>query len=500
MSSYFIGLDIGTTSTKAVAFSATGHVVAQHSIGYPILRPQRDHSEQDPDEIVDAVIATIREVQAKAQPFGTLQGISFSAAMHSLMAVDAQGQPLTQVIIWADNRASHLADILKATKEGMAIYHTTGTPIHAMTPLCKLRWLSEHEPELFRKAHKFIGIKEYIFLQIFGEYVVDYSVASATGLLDIHTLNWSEPALHTARVTPAKLSTLVPIFHTQICPDVWAEKLAIPAQTPFVIGANDGCLANVGSGAITPDRISVTIGTSAAVRIGIAQPWTDVQMRTFCYVLTHDLFIAGGGMNNGGIIAEWLYTNLFPEPGGNDFARLFNQAQTVSPGSEGLLFLPYLLGERAPVYNAHAKGMYFGITIRHTSAHFIRATLEGIALAVYHTGKALVDQLPDIETLYVGGGFARSEFWVQLLADVYGKKVVITETVESSAYGAVLVGWQALGILDSWSQAPALTQTAQTFEPDASRHALYQQQFKKYVRLYEAVKPEFFYGEDDGTE
>ncbi len=491
MSSYFIGVDIGTTSTKAVAFSVEGSTIAHHSIGYSIQHAHPDWSEQDPDEIVRAVIEAIQTVQISSQPYGSLQGISFSAAMHSLMAVDEQGIPLTKLIIWADNRAATIANTLKATATGKQLYHATGTPIHAMTPLCKLLWIKENDPALHQKAYKFIGIKEYVFFHFFGKFLIDQSLASATGLLDIQTLQWHSLAMQTAGLAPEKLSQLVSIFHIENCPPEWAAKLTIPARLPFVIGASDGCLANVGTGAVTPDRMAVTIGTSGAVRTGISQPWTDEHMRTFCYVLTRELFVVGGGMNNGGIVAEWLQKNLFDGPDTEDFDHLLDLAQTVAAGAEGLLFLPYLLGERAPIYNAHAKGVYFGITIQHTRAHFIRATLEGIALAVYHTGKALLDRFPEIETLSVGGGFARSGFLVQLLADVFGKKAIISETVESSAYGAVLVGRKAISQLDNWQKTVAMKAT-QTFEPDAKRHLVYQQSFGIYTRLYQVLEPEFF--------
>ncbi|MDJ1502675.1 gluconokinase [Xanthocytophaga agilis] len=491
MSSYFIGVDIGTTSTKAIAFSSEGHIISHHNIGYPISHPEPEQSEQDPDEILKAVIETIQQVQKEARTQGTLEGLSFSAAMHSLMAVDVQGKPLTQLIIWADNRAGAVADKLKLSPEGMEIYQATGTPIHAMSPLCKLLWLREHNPDLFKQAHKFIGIKEYVFFRLFGKYVIDHSLASATGLFDIHTLDWNKQALQKIQLPVDKLSTLVDIFHVEHCSSEWAERLTIPDQTPFVIGASDGCLANVGTGAVTPDQVSITVGTSGAVRIGIPKPWTDSKMQTFCYVLTPELFIAGGGMNNGGIIAEWLHNNLFPELEQGDFATLITKALSVPAGSDGLLFLPYLLGERAPVYNAHAKGVYFGITIQHTQAHFIRAAFEGIALAIYHTGRALLDQFPEINTLYVGGGFARSKEWVQLLADVYGKPIAITDTVESSGYGAVLVGRYALKTLKAWRLVP-VDKSSQVFEPNSSNHQLYQQVFDLYCKLYNTLSPQFF--------
>ncbi len=486
---YFIGVDIGTTSTKAIAFTKDGQILAQHHKGYAIQHPQPDWSEQNPDEILQAVVEAVQIVEAAAQPQGQLQGLSFSAAMHSLMAVDTEGKPLTQLIIWADNRAADVASELQKTENGMAIYQATGTPIHAMTPLAKLLWMRQHQSELIKQTHKFIGIKEYVLFQLTGQFLVDHSIASATGLFDIHSFDWNAMSLQTAGIAPTQLATLVSIFHTVHCLPAQAQLLGIGSDVPLVMGASDGCLANVGAGALVPDRLSVTIGTSGAVRTGIDKPWTDTQMRTFCYVLTPDLYIAGGGMNNGGIVAEWIHKNFFPEIA--SFEEVVQLAESVPAGAEGLLFLPYLLGERAPIFDAYAKGVYFGIRIQHSRAHFVRATFEGIALAIYHTGKALLEQFPELETLYVSGGSAKSAFIVQLLADVYGKKTVVTETVESSGYGATLVGWKALDPSENWMAHTLQPDILQEANPDAIKHALYQQIFEKYVRLYRAIKSEF---------
>src|SRR5437763_9386831 len=202
---YFLGVDIGTTSLKAIAFNDRGEAVCKHSVAYEMQHPQPAFSEQNSNEIFDAVVLSINKIVDALQPAKPVL-VSFSAMMHSLIAVDKEGKPLTACMIWADNRAAAIADGLRNTEEGERLYKLTGVPVHAMSPFCKLLWLKEAEPEIFYKAHKFIGIKEYIFFKLFGRYVVDTAVASGTGLLNLRSLQWEKTILETMALPEEKLS------------------------------------------------------------------------------------------------------------------------------------------------------------------------------------------------------------------------------------------------------------------------------------------------------
>jgi gluconokinase len=489
---YVLSLDIGTTSTKAIAFTQDNQIMAQYSLGYPILHPQPNFSEQNPTEIWQAVGEGIRKIQKDTQKIGNLQAISFSAAMHSLICVDKKGKPLTNCIIWADNRSAEIAEKLKKTPIGQQIYAQTGAPIHPMLPLCKLLWLKEQEPEIFAQTQLFIGMKEYIFYQLTGNYLVDYSLASATGLFDNQTFAWSKLALDLIGINESRLPPLVPIFHYELSKPEWTEGLGIPENTPLVIGGSDGGLANLGAGATKQGRLALTIGTSGAARTCVSKPLIDKQMRTFCYALSQDLFILGGGMNNGGIVIDWLQKILLRDSEKPVNPLIISElAQDIAIGSDGLLFLPYLLGERAPWYDANAKGVFFGVQIQHTPAHFARAVLEGITLAMYSIGESIVENGQNIEVIYASGGFAHSKFWVQIVADVFGIKVILNESVEASAWGAALVAWQALGIIEDFGQTGDFAANVEVFEPNWANHQVYQSIFKKFTRLYQVLKPEF---------
>lgn len=482
---YYIGIDIGTTSTKAVAFSENGDVIARETIGYAILHPQANFSEQHPNEILEAVVNSIGKITTALTGNRPVL-VSFSAAMHSLLLVDNQGAALTNCIIWADNRAAEIGDDLRLSGQGLAFYHDTGVPVHAMSPFCKLIWYKENMPAVFNAAHKCIGIKEYIFKKLFGKYLVDTAIASATGLLNIHTLQWDAAILQYAGVQQTQLSEVVNATHKEnLLPD--SPYFSDPAmqhvlQSDFIIGGSDGGLANLGSGAVTKNSMAISIGTSSAVRMVTAEVYTDNYMRTFCYHMANQYYIIGGASNNGAVVLQWLKDSLLQTTDTHE--QLFEQAASVAPGCNGLLFVPYLMGERAPVWDAHAKGVFFGLDITHTRAHMVRAVMEGVIYAVYSIGKVLMEKR-SVTEIHATGGFTQSPFWLQMLCDMFNCTVMVSGAVETSAFGAVKLGMQALGSKNQW-----LPKTTETYLPDALLHQTYLRQFEKMERIYESLKKE----------
>ena len=492
-----IGVDIGTSATKAVAFRASGRVVAHEQVDYGLLNPQPGWFEQDPAVLFDAVVKAIGKLikgfvgnEAKTEHMA----IGFSSAMHGLIAMDAHDQPLTNCIIWADTRSAPYAKALNGTPEGLDIYMKTGTPVHAMSPLCKLCWLRTEEPVIFKASRKFISIKEYVFYRLFGRYVVDESIASATGLFDIHAFQWYGPALTLAGISAAQLSEPVPITYTLTGLDeAMVNAMGIPADTPFVVGGSDGCLANLGAGAVNPGEAAVTIGTSGAIRMASEVPQTDPKARTFCYMLTNRLFVVGGAVNSGGMVFRWYRDNfdLDSDSGQEAYQRLIAEASSVPPGADGLLFLPYLAGERAPHWNADAKGVFFGVQLHHTKAHFTRAVLEGIVYGLYSVGMALEEAAGPIKVIHANGGFARDSRWVQLLADVFNKRVLVSdEGVQDAAKGAYMVVLNALDKTHGFDVADSQSRHM-IYEPDVQAHHRYMESFALFGRLYDRLKDEF---------
>ncbi|PSN13211.1 gluconate kinase, partial [filamentous cyanobacterium CCP5] len=412
-------------------------------------------------------------------------------------AVNDRGQPLTNSITWADRRSTPWVDKLKASCDAHALYCRTGIPLHPMSPLVKLLWLRAAEPEIFQRAAKFISIKEYVLYQWFGQFVVDHSIANATGLFNIETLDWDAEALSLSGITPERLSVLVPTTHvlTGMLPSA-LKNLGLSAEVPVVIGASDGVLANLGVGAIAPGVVAVTVGTSGAVRAMVDHPQTDPQERLFCYALTPDRWVIGGAINNGGIILRWVRDHLADAE--VDTARLLQQdpydiltaiAATVPAGSEGLIFHPYLAGERSPLGDANARGSFFGLALNHTKAHLIRAVLEGIVYNLYEVLDALQAVVGPAKSIQATGGFARSTLWRQMLADIFDRTVTIPETFEGSCFGAAVLGLYALGHISSLEQVSDMIGETHRHQPDPARVKQYRKMLPLYRTLLAQFKP-----------
>jgi len=469
---YCIGIDIGTGSTKAVSVDITGKAFHIEQVSYPTLSPQPGLSEQAPELIWQAFLKCI--LRTVAHHGYAPYGVALSSAMHSLIAVDHQGNPLMNMITWADNRSATIAERIRNSSMGEVLYEQTGTPIHAMSPLCKIIWLREHEPALVEKAAKFISIKEYIWFRLFGVYEVDYSIASATGLFDIEQRCWNVNALELCHITAGKLSAPVDTDHQQSgISHALQVQTGLTADTNFLIGASDGCMANLGSFAIEPGVAALTIGTSGAIRVAGTKPTHNFKAMTFNYWLDQNTFISGGPINNGGAVLKWYAQSFLKKElaSAADYSLLLEGLTTTNPGADGLTFLPYLFGERAPVWNSDACGVFFGINSHHTQAHFTRAIIEGISLALYNIGCYLEESGLPFNQINVSGGFVRSSDWVQIMADIFGKPVSLLGTEDASAMGAAYLSMKTNGLIVNY--ASIKPGDAKTFTPRTECHRIY---------------------------
>ncbi|WP_308639738.1 gluconokinase [Paenibacillus silvisoli] len=497
---YMIGVDIGTTSTKSVLFETNGNVVTKADEGYPLFTPSSAVAEQDPEQIFRAVIATLKRVieQSGAKPEQILF-VAFSSAMHSVIVVDAEGKPLSRSITWGDNRSAAWSDRLKHELNGHAIYLRTGTPIHPMSPLPKLMWLRHDHEDLFRQASKFVSIKEYVFARLFGEYVIDYSIASATGMMNLEKLDWDEEALEMAGVSRDQLSTLVPTTHSlQGMKAVFAEETGLAASTPFIVGASDGVLSNLGLDAIEPGVVVATIGTSGAIRTVVDKPVTDPKGRIFCYALTDKHWVIGGAVNNGGMLLRWARDELAASEvetakrlGMDPYDLLMQIVERVKPGADGLLFHPYMTGERAPLWNSNARGSFFGLNMHHRKEHMIRAVLEGVIFNLYTVLLAMEENIGRPKIIKATGGFARSPLWRQMMADIFDQEVVVPESFESSCLGAAVLGLYAIGQADSLDIVSTMVGATHEHKPVKAHAEVYHQLLPIYIQLARKLSTEY---------
>ncbi|HEY8917016.1 MAG TPA: gluconokinase [Chitinophaga sp.] len=492
-----ITIELGTNGVRVFAFDLNGHVLHSMKGHYPTFHTDPDHSEQDPEQIFITTLYVIKNLlnQYIYPKKYKVACICFSAAMHSLLAVDKNGNPLGNAITWADNRAKKEALELRRSASGAALYAATGTPIHPMSPLLKIAWLKNRDKERFKQTSKFLSIKSYIIHQLTGKYLIDYSIASATGLLNIHTVAWEADALQYAGITAAQLPELAPIFTTAgKLKMAYQQSLGLPADVKILIGSSDGCLATLGDGVKGEGQATITIEDSGAVRVMGPTVLKDDQMRFFNYLLTDDCYVSGGPTNNGGNIFDWFARQFgdFTKPFdiADSMQLLLEEASKVPAGSDGLLFLPYLLGERAPIWNANARGTYFGLNIKHERKHFIRATIEGILYEIYSIGKSLGEQRT-IKSLSVNGSFGTIPFCTQIIADMFNKPVHLRREFHSVSFGAWLLSATEMGLYRSLDEAARIVELPDMYEPDQQHHAMYADYFGIFEKLSTKLFDEF---------
>ncbi|MFU8947526.1 gluconokinase [Mycetocola zhadangensis] len=485
-----IGVDMGTTATKSVAYTVDGVQVASSSQGYPLEEPFPGHAVQDPQLILGAVYETVRAVVAEVG-VDRIAGLSFSSAMHSLLALNAELEPITPVITWADTRASVQAERLRASASGLALHRRTGTPVHPMSPLAKLIWFREQEPRIRQEAAFWVGIKDWIQLRMCGALVMDHSLASASGLMNIFTLQWDEEALGLAGIRPVQLPELVPT--TTVLPELTEEAAlatGLPIATRVVVGAGDGPLANLGVGAVRPGVAAVSIGTSGALRVAVERPAVDPRGGVFCYALTENRWVIGGAINNGGVTLEWVRDEIGASPEVTT-AELLDAAQSVPAGSGGLMMLPYLLSERAPHWSSLARGAYIGLTRAHRREHLVRAAVEGVSLQLALVLQSMRAAGLEIDEIRATGGAMKHPLWTQTLADALGSPIGLLESQEGSGFGAALLGMAALGLVESIDDAAKYLPVAETVRPRPADAAVYRSLLPMFDELYDALTPTF---------
>jgi gluconokinase len=365
--------------------------------------------------------------------------------------------------------------------------------VHPMSPLTKLAWWREHDAGVLRDTPRWGGVKEVVLAGLTGDFLLDLSVASATGLYDIHRRRWDDEALDIAGVRAGQLAEVVPTTRILTMKPEIAAAAGLPRDTPLVVGAGDGPLASLGVGATPAGVAAVSLGTSGALRTVVDRPVSDAAGRLFCYALTEDRWVIGGAVNNAGSVVRWAgqsFAGGFARPSvqGEDAdeidAALLVEAQNAPPGSEGLLCLPYLLGERAPWWRSGMRGAYLGLRREHGRHHLVRAAVEGVCQQLALVRDSLETVSPVTEVRATGGAVA-SDLWVGVLAAALDLPVSIADTPEGTGLGAVLLGWHALGELPDLDQAAALVDIAEPTLPDPVNAELY----RRLRPLIERIAP-----------
>ena len=493
----YIAIDIGTTSTKGIlfgeGFKELKKVVSENKT---LKNSDSRISEMDPMDVYLGVKEILGQLLKNRDKDEKINLISFSAYMHSVIFVDGHGSPLTHAMLWSDGRAESYSTAYKLSGKGLEYYKRTGTPIHPMSPLYKIMWLKKEEPEIFKKTMKIVSIKEFVLEKMVGEYIVDESMASATGLFNLEKRDWDAEVLKDLELNRDMLSRSVPT--TAVLPQLtnkFKSEMGITEDIPIVIGATDGCLANLGSVGYEKDLV-ITIGTSGAARIISDKPFFDEKGSTFCYILDAEHYMIGGAINNGGNAYEWFRKNISTQKAASsadendgDFEAFNDNLKDTVPGSHNLLFLPFLTGERAPYYDSKLRGSFIGLDMNHSLGDMQRAVLEGICFSINEVVEILKPMMPEEGTIHVNGGFTRSKEWVKILSEILGEELILSKNYESACIGAVILGLNGLG--ENFDLDSIFNEVEVRIVPTPPAVETYQKQFEIYKNAIEALVPIF---------
>ncbi|MGW0517905.1 gluconokinase [Crossiella sp. NPDC003009] len=475
-----LGIDLGTTATKVVAADRRGRVLALAERGYPMRTDQPGLAVHDPDRVLHAALAAVREcVQTCQEP---VRGLSFTGAMHTLIGLDANYRPITPSLSWADNRAIEQAARLRADPASAQLHRATGTPVHPFAPLSKLVWFAEQDPDT--KPAYWCALKDFVLRHFTGRLVTEHSYSSGSGLMNIHELAWHQPSLELAGIRAEQLPELLAPTDSLPLRDGVADDLGLPRGLPVVAGGGDGPLANLGVGAVRPGMAALSLGTSGALRVVRTEPGIDERGRTFCYGIAEGYWVLGGAVSNGGVVSQWAAELV----GEEDMADLLAEAALVPPGANGLFALPYLLGERAPWWDPDPRGLLLGLRRDHGRAELTRAMVEGVAQQLALVRDAVRETGAEVSPVRATGGSFRSALWGQLIAAALDTDLEITEDSEGSGLGACLLGWRALGVLSSLEDAAGLITPTETVHPDPELAEHFAAARPRVERVYLALR------------
>lgn len=490
--SYLLGIDISTTGAKALLIEGSGKVVGSATTALTLSTPKPLWSEQDPADWWQGIEQSIRQVLAETGVGGTeIAAIGLTGQMHGLVLLDEHGEVLRPAILWNDQRTGPQCDEIRARLGKETLIQITGNDALTGFTAPKILWVQEEEPEVWAKARHILLPKDYIRYKLTGEYAMDRAGGSGTILFDLKSRTWSDEVVAALDI-PAEL--LPPTFEGPAISGRVSAKAAgstgLAEGTPVVGGGGDQAAGAVGVGAVEPGIVSLALGTSGVVFATTEAPLIEPEGRlhAFCHAVPDRWHFMGVMLSAAGSLT-WYRDTLAP---GLSFDELVSEAADIPAGSEGLLFLPYLTGERTPHPDPLARGAFVGLTIRHTRAHMTRAVLEGVAYGIKDSFTLIQNAgLGDIRQVRISGGGAKSPLWRQIMADVLGSELVTVNTTEGAAFGAALLAAVGAGIYpDVPSACHAAIQITGSTQPGPDSPS-YQRFYPRYQALYPALAAEF---------
>jgi xylulokinase len=496
METYVLGIDVGTGGTRALIMAADGHVIASATSEHePFATPQPGWAEQRPENWWRAAGIAVKKALVKGQLRGDqISSVGFSGQMHGAVMLDGAGAVVRPALIWCDVRTEKQCRELTERVGAEQLIRLTCNPALANFTVTKLLWTRENEPENWKRVRSVLLPKDYVRLRLTGEKATDVADASGTLMLNVAQRQWSAEILQAAEIDRSWLPTLYE--STEVCGQVsvkGAEATGLSVGTPVVAGAGDQEAGAVGMGIVIPGTVSATIGTSGVVFAATDSPALDPKGRvhTFCHAVPGRWHVMGV-TQAAGLSLRWFrdqFDYTLAGDGRDPYEKLTAEAATVAPGADGLLWAPYLMGERTPHLDPAARGILAGLTASHTRAHVIRAILEGVAFSLRDTFAIFAEMNVPVRNIRLGGGGARSRLWRQIQADVYGQEVEIVEAEEGAAFGAAILAGVAAKVWPSVDAAcDAAVCVVERVTPIPANVAVMNAAGMAYRRIYPAMK------------
>ena len=493
--SYFLGIDVSTTGAKALVVDELGKVIASATTPLALANPQPLWSEQAPEDWWQGVVHSLRLVlQQAGLPASSIVAIGLTGQMHGLVLLSDAGEVLRPAILWNDQRTASQCDEIRRRLGFEHLVQVTGNNALTGFTAPKILWVQQNEPDVYARSRHILLPKDYVRYRLTGQYAMDKADGSGTLLFDLKARSWSQEVLDALEIPN---EWLPPTFEgPQVTGRVSPEAAAVTgllAGTPVMAGGGDQAAQAVGVGAVEPGIVALTLGTSGVVfaTTGAAHIEPQGRLHAFCHALPATWHFMGVMLSAAGSL-QWYRDTLAP---GESFDDLLTPAVAVPAGSEGLLFLPYLTGERTPHPDPLARGAFIGLTVRHTRPHLTRAVLEGVAFGLLDSFELIKSAgAVDVRQVRVSGGGARSPLWRQILADVFNAELVTVNTTEGAAFGAALLAGVGAG---AWGDVPAacaaVIQLTGSNRPDPEIHAQYQEVYPLYCQAYPALQ-DIFHG------